>query len=159
MQRGAKEKIALYAGYIIIMCITLMGYDGMGLSDGCTLCQRISYPFFHQNVFHAAINLYVFHQCYRAIPCGMCHMVTFYLIAISYPFLASVPIIGLSCFIYAYMGFIAPYVENKVRYNTIIFLYISIGIFIPCMAVGVHIYCYVLGLLWGYLNAPLCQDK
>ena len=103
MLRGAKEKIALYAGYIIIMCITLMGYDGMGLSDGCTLWKRISYPFFHQNVFHAAINLYVFHQCYRAIPCGIGHMVAFYLIAISYPFPSSLPIIGLSGFIYAYM--------------------------------------------------------
>lgn len=83
----------------------------------------------------------------------------FYLIAISYPYQSSLPIIGLSGFIYAYMGFIAPYVNNKIRYNTIILIYISIGIFIPCMAVGVHIYCYVLGLLWGYLNAPLCQDK
>lgn len=132
MLRGAKEKIALYAVYIIIMCITLMGYDGMGLSDGCTLWQRISYPFFHQNIFHAAINLYVFHQCYRAIPCGIGHMVAFYLIAISYPFLSSVPIIGLSGFIYAYMGFIAPYVENKVRYNLTILLYICVVIFTIC---------------------------
>ena len=86
-------------------------------------------------------------------------MATFYLIAISYPFTSSIPIIGLSGFIYAYMGFIAPYVENKVRYNLTILIYICIGIFFPCMAVGVHIYCYALGLLWGYLNAPLCQDK
>jgi hypothetical protein len=27
------------------------------------------------------------------------------------------------------------------------------------MAVGIHIYCYVVGLLWGYLNSPICQDK
>lgn len=159
MLRDAKEKIALYAGYIIIMCITFLGYDGMGLFDDCSIQNRLSYPFFHQNIFHAAINLYVFHQCYRAIPCGIGHLVAFYLIAISYPFTSSIPIIGLSGLIYAYMGFIAPYVENKVRYNLTILLYICVGIFFPCMAVGVHIYCYVLGLLWGYLNAPLCQDK
>ena len=129
MLRETKEKIALYAGYIIIMCITFLGYDGMGLFDDCSIQNRLSYPFYHQNIFHAAINLYVFHQCYRAIPCGIGHLVAFYLIAISYPFTSSIPIIGLSSFIYAYMGFIAPYVENKVRYNLTILLYICVGIF------------------------------
>ena len=83
----------------------------------------------------------------------------FYLFAISYPFTSTAHIIGLSGVVYAYMGYIAPYVEKKVKYNLIIFLYISIGFLFPNMAIGVHIYCYVLGLLWGYLNAPLCQDK
>ena len=108
MLRETKEKIALYAGYIIIMCITFLGYDGMGLFDDCSIQNRLSYPFFHQNIFHAAINLYVFHQCYRAIPCGIGHLVAFYLIAISYPFTSSVPIIGLSGFIYAYPTLVTP---------------------------------------------------
>ncbi len=73
MLRETKEKIALYAGYITIMCITFLGYDGMGIFEGCSIQNRLSYPFFHQNIFHAAINLYVFHQCYRAIPCGIGH--------------------------------------------------------------------------------------
>ena len=37
MLRDTKEKIALYAGYIIIMCITFLGYDGMGLFDDCSI--------------------------------------------------------------------------------------------------------------------------
>ncbi len=51
MLRETKEKIALYAGYIIIMCITFLGYDGMGLFDDCSIQNRLSYPFFHQNIF------------------------------------------------------------------------------------------------------------
>ena len=132
MLRTKKEKIALYAGYIIIMCITFLGYDGMGLYEGCSMLNRLTYPFFHQNVFHAAINLWVLHQCLKSRPCGI---------------------------VYAYMGYIAPFVEKKVRYNIIILSYICVGFFIPCMAVGIHIYCYVVGLLWGYLNSPICQDK
>jgi len=159
MLRTSKEQIAIYAGYIIIFCISFLGYDGMGLSDGCSFLQRITYPFYHQNPFHALVNLWVLHQCIRFIPCGIGNFFVFYIIAISYAFPSTLPIVGLSGVVYAYMGFIAPYVENKLKYNLTILLYISVGIFIPCMAFGVHIYCYVLGLLWGYLNAPLCQDK
>lgn len=154
-----KKKIALYAGYIIIMCISFLGYEGMGLSFDCDFTHRISYPFFHQNPFHALVNLWVLHQCIRFLPCGWLNMAIFYIIAISYNFPSAQPIVGLSGLVYAYMGYIAPYVENKLRYNLTILLYISIGIFVPCMALGIHIYCYVLGLLWGYLNAPLCRDE
>ena len=157
MLRTTKEKIALYVGYIIIMCISLHSYSGMGLYEGCSFLNRISYPLFHQNIFHAAINLYVLNQCVRYLPCGW-NLLVFYAMAISYPFCSSTPIVGLSGVVYAYMGFIAPYVDNKVKYNITIFFYIFIGIFFPCMAIGVHTYCYVLGLLWGYLNAPLCRD-
>lgn len=140
------------------MCISFLGYDGMGLTFDCSWQNRLSYPFFHQNIFHALINLYVLNQCIRAIPCRW-NILVFYLIAISYNFPTDTPIIGLSGMVYAYMGFIAPYVEKKVKYNLTILSYICVGIFFPCMAVGVHIYCYALGLLWGYLNAPLCQDE
>ncbi len=140
------------------MCISLLGYDGMGLHDGCTFLQRISYPLYHQNIFHALINIWVFNQCAKSFYGGW-NLGVFYLIAVSYPFAAATPIIGLSGLVYAYMGFIAPYVEKKAKYNLSILLYISIGFVFPNMAIGVHIYCYALGLLWGYLNAPLCQDK
>ncbi len=133
-------------------------HDGMGLHDGCDLLHRLGYPMFHQNVFHALVNIYVFNQCIRAIPTRWSILV-FYLMAVSYPFPSSVPIVGMSGIVYAYMGYIAPYVSDKIRYNVTILVYISVGFFFPCMAIGVHIYCYALGLLWGYLNAPLCQDK
>lgn len=159
MLRGKKAQVAIYVGYIIIMCVSLLGCDGYGLSSGCTLSQRLSYPIFHQNIFHALINLYVLRQCLRFLPCDIGNFFIFYLIAVSYPLPSALPIVGLSGLVYAYMGFIAPYVERKARYHLTILIYISVGIIFPCMALGVHIYCYVLGLLWGYLNAPLCQDK
>ena len=158
MPRTKKTQIATYFCYAIILLLSLHGYNGMGLYDGCTFLQRITYPLYHQNIFHTIINLWVFHQCLRSIPCRW-NVAVFYIIAVSYPFTTATPIIGLSGLVYAYMGYIAPYVENKVRYNLTIFFYISIGFVFPNMAIGVHIYCYVLGLLWGYLNAPLCQDK
>lgn len=158
MLRAKKEKIALCAGYIVIICMACVGCKGTGLSDGCGILHRLGYPLFHQNLFHAIANIYVFNQCVRAIPARW-NILMFYLIAVSYPFPSSVPIVGMSGVVYAYMGFIAPYVRKKLQYNVTILIYISLGFFFPCMAIGVHIYCYALGLLWGYLNAPLCQDK
>lgn len=158
MLREKKEKIALYVWYLVIIAISLIHPDGIGLYDGCSMLARLSYPFFHQNVFHALCNVFVFHQCYRYMPQHW-NLLVFYIIAISYPFVSSQTIMGLSGLVYAYMGFIAPHVERKAKYNTTIAIYIILGFIFPNMSVGTHIYCYMLGLLWGYLNAPLCRDE
>lgn len=158
MPRTKKTQIATYVCYVIVLLVSLICYDGMGLYDGCNILQRITYPVFHQNIFHALINLWVLNQCLCSIPCGW-NVFVFYLIAVSYPFASATPIIGLSGLVYAYMGYIAPRVEKKVKYNLTILFYMLIGFVFPNMAIGVHIYCYILGSLWGYLNAPLCQDK
>lgn len=157
MLRVKKEETALFVWYIVIIALSLSSNNNVGLFDGCSILQRLSYPLFHQNVFHALLNIYVMHQCYRAMS-TLKGILIFYAFAISYPFSLTTPIVGMSGIVYAYMGYIAPYVKNKVKYNVTIIAYISFGLFIPCMAIGVHIYCYVIGLLWSYLNAPLCKD-
>lgn len=157
MLRVKKEETALFVWYIVIIALSLSSNNNVGLFDGCSILQRLSYPLFHQNAFHALMNIYVMHQCYMAMP-TLRGILIFYAFAISYPFAPATPIIGMSGMVYAYMGYIAPYVKNKVQYNVTIIAYISFGLFIPCMAIGVHIYCYVIGLLWSYLNAPLCKD-
>lgn len=158
MLREKKGTIALYVWYLAVIGISLIPFEEIGLYDGCSILGRLSYPFLHQNVFHALCNLFVFHQCYRFMP--QCwNLLVFYLFAISYPFPSSTPIIGLSGLVYAYMGYIAPHVEQKAKYNITIAIYLVIGFIFPNMAVGTHIYCYMLGLLWGYLNAPLCKDE
>ncbi len=158
MLRIEKTQIALYVWYAIVLLLSIFGHQDMGLFAGCSIWQRASYPLFHQNIFHAMVNLLAFHQCIRYVPCRW-FLLVFYAVAVSYPFATAVPVVGLSGVVYAYMGYIAPHVQKKVRYNVTILIYIVIGLFLPNIAIGVHIYCYVLGLLWGYLNAPLCQDK
>lgn len=158
MLRETKEKITLYVWYLAIAILSLIPIEGIGLYEDCSLLGRLSYPFFHQNVFHALCNLIAFHQCIRFMPQGW-NLLVFYLFAISYPFPSSLPILGMSGMVYAYMGYIAPHVEQKIKYNITITIYLIIGFFFPNMAVGTHIYCYMLGLLWGYLNAPLCKDQ
>ena len=161
MLGAKKETLGLYVLYALILALPLVMGDrsgNLGLYQGCPLPHRLTYPFLHQSVFHAAVNLYVLWQCQHSTKAGF-NLLVFYAIAVSYPFATGTHIIGLSGLVYAYMGYIAPYVQRKLRYNLTICVYIGIGFLLPCMAVGVHIYCYVLGLLWGYLNAPLCRDE
>lgn len=166
MPRKNQEQVGLYVCYALILLLAYLLGDHrpvlqdahLGLFRGCSLLQRLSYPFLHQSLWHAAVNLYVLWQCLGSVKAGW-NLLIFYIIAVSYPFATDVPIVGLSGLVYAYMGYIAPYAKRKLRYNLIIAIYIGIGFLFPCMAVGVHIYCYVLGLLWGYLNAPLCKDE
>ncbi len=158
MLRAKKTQVEIYVGFFIVAAVSLIGHGGTGLRDGCSALHRFTYPLFHQNIFHALANLWVLRQCLAAVPCGW-HFLVFYAIAVSYPFAGDTPIVGLSGLVYAYMGYIAPRANRKIRYNILILLYISVGFVFPCMAIGTHIYCYALGLLWGYLNAPLCQDR
>lgn len=152
------EELCFYTFGALIIALVFLKPDGMGYWQGCSLIDRYTYPVFHANIFHALINLVVLRQCIR-IHKADCNIIAFYIIAVSYPFPADKPIMGLSGIIYAYMAYIAPLVKNKLKYNLTIAVYLAIGLLIPGMASGVHIYCYAMGLLWGYLNAPLCKDE
>lgn len=158
MLRAKETEAAVYVGYIVIAALSLFRFDGVGLYKGCGIWERLSYPMFHQNIFHALANLFVLRQCVKAVPCRW-NAAVFYAIAVSYPFASDAPVVGLSGLVYAYMGFIAPRVRKKLRYNLTILLYMSIGFFFPRMAVGVHAYCYALGILWGYLNVTLWKGR
>lgn len=156
MLRGEKEKIAFYVFAIIEVALSVT-HTGIGLCDGCSVTDRLLYPFVHANIFHALGNLVVLWQCMSKFNVRW-HVLVFYAIAVTFPLTSSTPIVGLSGFLYAWIGFIMPWVKAKLYYNCIITLIILAGFFLPGMAVGIHIYCYVVGMLWGYLNSPICKE-
>ena len=82
MLRTKKEKIEIYIPFVLIVALSLLGHEGMGLYAGCGILQRLSYPLYHQNIFHALINLWALHQCMSAIRCRW-DLVVFYIIAVS----------------------------------------------------------------------------
>nr|CAI9751187.1 hypothetical protein WMHIBSEC_WMHIBSEC_CDS_0011 [Caudoviricetes sp.]CAI9751667.1 hypothetical protein AZFZUZMX_AZFZUZMX_CDS_0011 [Caudoviricetes sp.] len=153
-----KKKSAAFYVFALIECVLSFFNFGIGLHDGCSMQDRLLYPFFHANIFHAMLNLLVLWQCIRVFPKWK-SLVAFYIIAISYPLPSAHPIVGLSGLLYAYMGYLEPMVRDKIRYNLFIILYILIGFAIPNMAVGIHVYCYAVGIVWGYINAPIWRDE
>ena len=153
-----KKKTAAFYVFAVAECVLSFFNFGIGLHDGCSVTDRMLYPFLHANIFHALLNLLVLWQCVKAFPRWKA-LVAFYIIAISYPLPSEHPIVGLSGLLYAYMGYIEPMVRDKLRYNLLIVIYLLVGILIPNMAVGIHVYCYAAGLLWVYLNAPVWTDE
>lgn len=152
------KELCFLAFAALVLLLVFAQPDGAGYSQGCSLISRYTYPLYHASVFHAIVNLIVLRQCLKCYKAD-CNIIAFYLIAVSYPFPSDKPIMGLSGVIYAYMAYIAPLVSNKLKYNLTIAAYLAVGFLVPGMAAGVHLYCYALGLLWGYLNQPICKDE
>lgn len=152
-----KKKVAFFVFAAIIIALTLTRPANAGYTDNCSLITCLTYPLFHANVFHALANLFVLWQCVKCYNARF-HMLAFYVISVTYPFPVDMPIMGLSGAIYAYIAFIAPYVKEKAKFHIYVISFIVVGLLVPGMAVGVHIYCYAVGLLYSYLNAPLCED-
>lgn len=158
MLAAQKKKTVIYACYALLTALSFCHAENFGLRSGCSWAERLLYPFLHANIFHALANIYVLELCRRAepllfvLPCS-------YLIAVSYPLAGAAPVIGLSGIVYACMGHISARVRRKPRFHLIVAAYILLGLFFPSVAVWLHAYCYVLGIVHGYITQPLCEDR
>lgn len=146
----------------IILCFLFLSTFNLGivgLCNGCSLWQRLAYPFVHNNIWHAAANAYALWQCFKIKKASKALLLSFYAVAISFPFTVTEPIVGLSGMVFAYMGYLAPYVVNRWRFNFVVLLYIGAGLLFPNVAVALHLYCYVAGIVIGCFNVPLWKEK
>jgi hypothetical protein len=102
---------------------------------------------------------------------GIGNMLLAYFVAVTVPVsllccdIVAAPTVGFSSVIFCLLGMTSWTVKRKLYYNFIIGIYIYFGYVIPiaCSYFGLtvavpnnllHIYCYVVGLLVGFLNAP-----
>ena len=184
MLRREKEKTAaliLTASIIAIQCIIApvafpAGLSSVALSQDCTILARLSYPFFHASFLHAILNCWVLLCIVFYYNIGIGSILLSYLVAITVPTchfslftfhfsLASAPTVGLSAVEFCLLGMTSWTVRRKLYYHCWIAAFIALGFLLPnlCSAYGIivaapnnflHIYCYVVGLLVGFLNAP-----
>lgn len=154
----SRKTSVVYACYALLAVLSLFSSDGYGLHAGCAWHERMLYPFLHANIFHALVNIYVLELCRRAMPMRW-QLAALYAIAVSYPFSGTTPVIGLSGVVYAYMGCVMTRARNKMRFNLFVVAYLFIGMFFAVVAVRLHAYCYALGMLYGYITLPACNDK
>lgn len=162
------RKIEKTAGLLIALFIVTSAliyvpeWDTVGIARNCHILQRLGYSFFHTSLVHAAVNawcllsiLFLYEVSWRRIGCA-------YVIAITVPgfVLSAVPTVGLSALCFALMGSIAFQVRRKLYYNGCMALYIAIGMVLPSVNGWIHLYCYLAGLLVGFLNMPVpCRRK
>ena len=152
------------------------GLDAVALSPGCTLSARLLYPFFHGSFLHALLNCWVLLCLVFYYNIGIGNMLLAYLVAVTVPTgnyslftihysLVSAPTVGFSSVVFCLLGITSWLVERKLYYHCWIGSFIAMGYILPylCSVYGLtvavpnnllHIYCYVVGLLVGFLNAP-----
>lgn len=132
-------------------------------SDAAIVCEallcRLAYPFIHAHPLHAAVNGWVLLQLAFRTPLTLRRLLLAFLVAWSCPaFVAAWPtagpstVVGLSGVLYALFGMWMPGVANRLRYNAIVALWLAAGLCTASVAVGLHLYCYLLGVLFGILQ-------
>lgn len=132
-------------------------------SDAAIVCEallcRLAYPFIHAHPLHAAVNGWVLLQLAFRTPLTLCRLLLAFVVAWSCPaFIAVWPtassssVVGLSGVLYALFGMWMPRVANRLRYNAIVALWLAAGLCTTSVAVGLHLYCYLLGVLFGILQ-------
>ncbi len=144
------------------------------------LC-RLVYPFIHAHPLHAAVNGWVLLQLAFRTPLTLRRLLLAFVVAWSCPaFIAVWPtagtnlfvgtsamvdpsamtalttapstVVGLSGVLYALFGMWMPHVARRLRYNAIVALWLAAGLCTTSVAVGLHLYCYLLGVLFGILQ-------
>ncbi len=143
------------------------------------LC-RLAYPFIHAHPLHAAVNGWVLLQLAFRTPLTLRRLLLAFVVAWSCPvFIAVWPtagtdlfvgttamvdpsamtaltagpstVVGLSGVLYALFGMWMPHVARRLRYNAIVALWLVAGLCTTSVAVGLHLYCYLLGILLSIL--------
>ena len=153
-------KIEIIAFGIVCAVMLMLGIDAMlvGIYDGCRWHQHLTYQFFHANIFHLAVNLYVMWLCVTRFKLSQRQMLMCFIISAMVPATLPMPTIGASGIVYAMLGIINTMVAKKLRFAMWIAVYIAISTLFNCNW-SIHLCCYALGfmsnsitLLWTRLT-------
>lgn len=164
MVREKEAKIATLAVSAVIIIIYLFCSDvaRFGICAGAGLGQRVVYHFFHSSIVHALLNAWCLLSVVFVFDVSLSLFITAFLAASLFPVdtlyhlmpLSSLemPTVGLSGVCYALMGMMAFRVQRKLYYQAWLAFYIALGFIFPNTNGWIHLYCYTVGMLIGFLN-------
>lgn len=143
---------------LIVMCIALLGsqdWEAVGIYKGCSLLGRVVYPFFHANILHAALNAWALLSIVFLYGKTVWRLLLAYIVAITAPAFMTAPTVGLSAVVYCLYGSLSFEVIRKWYFQAWLLFYLTIGFFFPNTNAWLHVYCYAVGLLGGFLCKPI----
>ncbi len=166
MVSGAKAKTASLVLTLVVVAVALLSPDltGMGLYQGCTLWQRLSYLFLHASLLHCFVNCWVLLSVVFSRKLPFWQLIAAYIIAITYPvgIFASLAeydaVVGLSGMVFALIGIITPSTAKLAGVLSIV-AFILIGAIMPNVAWTLHLYCYLVGLIVGMITTPMSWQQ
>lgn len=136
-----------------MLIISVMNVHANGIRKGCSIIERFEYPFFHANIFHAAINIYVYLGMVFLLGTSLIDMFIAYVISACVPtfLLSDTTTIGLSGVVYALIGMNTFKVANPLKYTFSVIIPLAFTSLLPLVAVGVHAWCYVVGVVYSVI--------
>lgn len=111
---------------------------------------RLTYQLCHGGVLHCILNIWCFLGCVFVFDMHFKKVALAVAAAALIPpfLLPEIPLAGFSGAVYALFGMAYPRVTDKFRFLTMLLLGMVPGIFFP-LAVGVHAYCFLIGVSLG----------
>lgn len=159
------SSLSLAAIVMLIYAFVDVAPESVGIMQSVTLCNRLTYSFFHATFLHAFMNVWCLLSVAFVFPISIWSLVTAFGIAASFPidtlcdispiFAFTMPTVGLSGVCFALMGRIAFMVKRKWYYQSWLAFYILLGFIFPNVNGWLHLYCYLMGMFVGFLNKPL----
>lgn len=167
-QREYAKTAALAVGMIVLAVQALRsigllpgGVWVSGLAVGAPWWARLIHPFIHAGMGHALLNVYVLWQLVFFFHIRLRHLFFAYVVACLCPagwagwsivtLPAGIPVVGLSGILYVLMGGVMTRLERKARFNAVIMGWTAFATVMGGVAVGLHLYAYVVGALSAML--------
>lgn len=159
------EKITVIVVSLFTVILSLWhvdNWESVGIYSGCTIKNRVIYPFFHANILHAMLNAWCFMSLIFIYDISIWRMIAAYIIAMTIPvgILGKMlpfdsPTVGLSGIVFFLFGSISFEVLRKWYFQAWMAFYLGIGFLFPNTNAWLHLYCYMCGLACGLLNRPI----
>lgn len=149
--------LVLTAIILLIQCFNVP-VESVGLYRDSSILGRMLYPFFHGNILHAAINGWCLLSVVFMYDISLTGLLISFVISACPPqciLSQDVYTVGMSGMCFALMGRIAFSVKYRIKYQMHIVSYLLLGFLFPSVNGWLHLYCYIAGLLVGFLNMPI----
>lgn len=151
--QGAKTKTLTTIISLLCFAVLLCGYDAhnVGLYQGAPAWHRFIYMFCHANAIHCVLNAWAMMSVVFTVPISVSTMFFAFISAVCVPSatLGISPMVGMSGVVFFLLGSIIPWVSRKCYYLFLNASAIIFGALLANIAWKVHLWCFVLGLIYA----------
>ena len=157
--------LSLAAIVLLIYIFADVELSEVGIMQGVTFCNRLTYSVFHASFLHAFMNIWCLLSVVFMYRISLWSLLMAFAVAISFPvdtlhsilplYSLTIPSVGLSGVCFALMGRISFMVRRKWYYQAWLAFYIILGFIFPNTNGWLHLYCYLMGVFVAFLNKPL----
>lgn len=150
-----EKKIAKGSTLLLVLLMApLLFMEAKPIGMGMPFYHRFLYHFFHANLLHYMFNSWCLVSMVFAFDLPLVDILVAYLVATFVPIVWSASAIGLSGMCFVLLGRCSFFAKDKRSYHSYIGLFLAIGLVVPTIAGFIHLYCYLVGIVYGLLIHP-----